>query len=499
MQGKRQVFDRVETTVGAVRDRFSRRYVVVAGCVAVLAACFPHPADAQDQAGAPAAASSPEPGKKSGADTMPPWAGDLSTRSDLLGSIGGLRPVLDRYGVSFGLSETDEVFGNATGGVRRGAIVEGLTQMSVGIDTAKAFGLEGGIFNVSAFQIHGRGLSSQNLQNLNVVSGIEADPATRLNELWYQQSFWNGKVDVKIGQQSADLEFTVSDYEALFLNSGFGWPTLAAVDLPSGGPDYPLPTPGIRIRARPNDKVTALLGLYNGSPAGLRPGDPQQNDPSGTNFDVSSGAFAIGEVQYALNHEKGAAGLPGTYKVGAWYNSNRFADAFYQTGATAQPPGVLVGIPRSKRGDWSVYGTLDQLVHRPSPDSDSGLGVTARVMGAPSDRNLVDLFVQGGVTYKGPFGRANDTTGIGVEWARIGARARAGDVAAEQAGAPIGPVRSSETVIEATYQAQIKPWWQLQPDFQYVFNPGGGVLDPANPTRRIGNAAVFGLRSLVTF
>ncbi len=488
------------TIIGAGRRRSQRSLVRLAGCVAVLALCLPHPTRAQDQAqpGAAVPAGGSQPGNKADAGAMPSWAGDLSTRSNLFGSIGGLRPLLDRYGVSFGLSETAEVFGNATGGVRRGAIVEGLTQVSVGIDTAKAFGLDGGIVNVSALQIHGRGLTSRNLQNLNVVSSIEADPSTRLNELWYQQSFWNGKVDVKIGQQSADLEFITSEYEDLFINSGFGWPTLPATDLPSGGPDYPLPTPGIRIRARPTDQLTALLGLYNGSPAGLRPGDPQRNDSSGTNFDVSSGAFAIGELQYAVNREKHAAGLPGTYKVGAWYNSNRFADAFYQSGATAQPPGVLVGIPRSKRGDWSVYGTLDQLVHRPSPDSDGGLGVTARIMGAPSDRNLVDFFVQGGVTYKGPFGRANDTTGIGVEWARIGARARAGDIAAGQ-GAPVGPVRSSETVIEATYQAQIEPWWQVQPDFQYVFNPGGGIADPGNPTRRIGDAAVFGLRSVVTF
>jgi porin len=32
-------------------------------------------------------------------------------------------------------------------------------------------------------------------------------------------------------------------------------------------------------------------------------------------------------------------------------------------------------------------------------------------------------------------------------------------------------------VIEMTYQAQLKPWWVLQPDLQYVINPGGGVLN----------------------
>ena len=30
------------------------------------------------------------------------------------------------------------------------------------------------------------------------------------------------------------------------------------------------------------------------------------------------------------------------------------------------------------------------------------------------------------------------------------------------------PVRSGEAVIELMYQAQLKPWWMLQPDLQYV-------------------------------
>ena len=61
------------------------------------------------------------------------------------------------------------------------------------------------------------------------------------------------------------------------------------------------------------------------------------------------------------------------------------------------------------------------------------------------------------------------------------------------------PVRTSETVIELTYQLQLAPWWQLQPDFQYVVNPGGGVPNPNAPGQRIGNAAILGLRTTITF
>ena len=406
--------------------------------------------------------------------------------------------MFDRVGVSFGLNETTELLGNPTGGVRRGAVVEGLTQMSVGIDLAKALGLQGGIFNVSAFQIHGHGLSFEDVRNLDVISSIEADPSTRLNELWFQQSFGD-KFDVKIGQQSADLEFITSEYEDLFINSGFGWPTLPAEDLPSGGPAYPLPTPGIRLRAKPNHSIIALLGLDDGSPAGLRLGDPQVNDPSGTNFDVSSGYLLIGEAQYLVNREKEAKGMPATYKVGAWYNSNRFKDPFFTNGAIVPAEGPFAVTGGSRHGDWSAYGTLDQLVYRPLGAEDGGLGLTARAMGAPGDRNLVEVFAQGGVTYKGAFDRQSDTMGIGVERAHVSSRARAGDLATAEVLGSFYPLRNNETVVEATYQAQIAPWWQVQPDVQYVLSPGGGVPDPIRPGHRIGDALVLGARSVVTF
>jgi porin len=47
------------------------------------------------------------------------------------------------------------------------------------------------------------------------------------------------------------------------------------------------------------------------------------------------------------------------------------------------------------------------------------------------------------------------------------------------------------------YQARLKPWWMLQPDLQYVINPGGGVLNSEGGLRR--NALVIGVRSVLNF
>jgi porin len=89
--------------------------------------------------------------------------------------------------------------------------------------------------------------------------------------------------------------------------------------------------------------------------------------------------------------------------------------------------------------------------------------------------------------------------GIGFGIASISGGAQAFDRDTAFFAGTLLPVRGTETFIEVTYQITVAPWWQVQPDFQYVFNPAGGVLNPNDPTRRIGNEAIFGMRSTLTF
>ena len=96
-------------------------------------------------------------------------------------------------------------------------------------------------------------------------------------------------------------------------------------------------------------------------------------------------------------------------------------------------------------------------------------------MGAPGDRNLISFSVNAGVTMKAPLpGRDDDTFGIGWGIAKLSQNAIRSD---RDASAFIGPtpIRSNENFIEVTYQYQAAGWWQIQPDFQYVFMPSGGI------------------------
>ena len=463
------------------------------------------PAPAAGQSDAQPAAPATADSAAAKPDATPPAPTGFWERSNLLGDMGGLRPWLGNYGVTVGLQETSEYLNNLSGGTRRGGAYDGLTQIGIGVDTQKAFGLPGGIFNVSGLQIHGSNLSSRDLQTLQAASGIEANDATRLWELWYQQSLLGGKVDVKVGQQSLDQEFMVSQCAATFMNATFGWSVLPSVDLPAGGPAYPLSSLGARLRVTPSDNWTVLAGVFDGNPAGDGVGDPQTLNAHGTNFNLHDSALFIGEVQYALNpapSDPAAAkptGLPGTYKLGFWYDTQQFPDQGFDTNGLSLANPASNGIAQSHRGDYSFYAVADQMVWRPGADSPQAVGVFARIMGAPGDRNLVDLGINAGVTLKAPFkGRDNDVVGLAVGYAQIGSHAQ--DLASDTAAYTPGyPSRSAETILEATYQYQVTPWWQLQADFQYAFRPAGGIPNPENPSQRIGNEAIVGLRTNITF
>ena len=445
------------------------------------------------------------------ATPAPPPVPDLFSqdRSTLLGDMAGLRPALDKLGVTLAIQEDDEVLGNPSGGVRRGAEYDGLTTMTLTLDTGKAFGWEGGTFNISALQIHGRDFSDDNLHVLQLASDIEAANATRLWELWYQQTFLGGKADIKIGQQSVDQEFLVSQFAYFFMNAATGWPVLTSENLYGGGPAYPLSSLGVRLRGHPSDAITVLAGVFDDNP----PGGPFSNDAqvrgpeaAGARFNLGTGALFIAELQYAANQPPADAkapqpvGLPGTYKIGAYYDTGSFPDQrFDDTGVSLASPSST-GIPRMHHGNFGMYMMVDQTVWRPDPKGPRALGAFLRVMGAPPDMNLVSLSANAGLNLKAPLpGRDADIFGIGYGVARISDRAIALDADTVLFTGADLPIRSAEHYIEISYQAQLTGWWHLQPDFQYFINPGGGLPNPNAPGQRTRNAAVLGLRSTIAF
>src|SRR5208282_1224768 len=226
---------------------------------------------------------------------------------------------LANYGVTLTILENIEIFGNLTGGGTQGLGPKGLTTVTLQMDTEKAFGLKGGTLNVSGLQIWGGDFSTGNLVVQQTLSDIDAPAGVRLWELWYQQKFGD-KFDIKVGEQSLDEEFIIAPSgNALFVNGVSGWPGLPTIDLPGGGPAYPLAGLGVRGRVQATDNITVLAAVFNGSPIPRDSPNVAESNPNGVSFPLDTGSLAIAELQYALGSSASGkpssdAPLPGVYK-----------------------------------------------------------------------------------------------------------------------------------------------------------------------------------------
>jgi porin len=133
---------------------------------------------------------------------------------------------------------------------------------------------------------------------------------------------------------------------------------------------------------------------------------------------------------------------------------------------------------------------------------DRGVGVFGRLSGAPADRNLIDLYADGGIEFIGlSQKRPDDKFGIAAGYAHISKRAQQLDADYRIFVSPAWPQRSFEGLLTAVYQYQVRDGWTLQPNFQYIIRPGGGATSPSGAFAgvRLKDAAVFGLRTTLKF
>jgi porin len=389
---------------------------------------------------------------------------DLQTQSVSVkfahsGSADGHRKALAERGITYELNYIGEWQMNASGGIGRDGFYIGRLETVVDVDLAKVAGLQGLGFHINGFQIHGDGVTGAKIGNLMPTSYIEALPTTRLSELWLEQQLIDKALSIRFGQLAADSEYNTSTYANQFINSTFGWPAIFSADLPSGGPAYPFAALGVRVKFDPDKNVSLLASVLNGDPAGPGRGDPQTRNRYGLNFRLQDPALILGEVQYRYNQAPGTAGLAGTLKLGGWHHFGTFDDRNAEVGSSPSATPSSHGMSTRVRGNHGIYGVIDQQIWKlQSGDPDKGVGVFVRGSASPSDRNLVDLYVDGGIVFAGLIPRRpDDVVGIGAAYAHT---SRSGDIP-----------RSYEALLEANYQAQIVPGLQIDLDLQRIIIP----------------------------
>ena len=339
----------------------------------------------------------------------------LWSRDTFTGDWGGDRTGLSSKGVDLRLTYTSEVFGNLAGGLKRGATYEDLIRFQADADLGKLLGWTGGSAHVSADQIDDGGQNIEDLVGaLSDPSNIDALPTTRLYTLWVQQELGNGG-SARVGQIAADDEFLISSTASGLINNTFAWANIVDINLPGGGPAYPLPTPGARLKLEPANEVALLAAVFSGDPAGdcLDGENPQICNKHGTTFSFTGGALFMAEAQYRPNASSHGAVLS-AYKLGGFYHTADFADLAFGNGNNGRIVSLAVdpSDPLEHEGNWGVYGVIDQVVWRSGA---SAFTMFWRGGVVPADRNLVSWYMDGGVGVTGPLrARADDTLSLGV-------------------------------------------------------------------------------------
>lgn len=434
----------------------------------------------------------------------PPAQGEepsLWTRDTVSGDWGGVRTQLSQRGIDFDLTYTGEVFANLSGGLQRGAAYEDLIRFQVDADLEKLIGWRGGSARVAVDQIDNGGRNAEDLVGaLSDPSNIDARPTTRLLTLWVQRELGDAG-SARIGQLDASNDFLVSSTASGLINNTFAWANIVDVNLPGGGPAFPLPAPGARLKLTPGRDIRALAAVFSGDPAGAcrEDEDPQVCNKHGTTFSFTGGALFLGEVQYWPHAASRPDIAQSSYKLGGFYHTGDFADQSRGNGNNGQIVSLAVddSDPLEHQGNWGVYGIVDHSVWRNGP---RGVAVFWRGAVVPKDRNLVSWYMDGGFAVMGPLrARRHDTLAFGVAYSNISSDAANLDGIRQRIRGSAFPIRNGETAFELTYKMQLAPWWTVQPDLQYIVHPGGNIPDPDDPDTVIEDSFLIGLRTKLTF
>ena len=432
-----------------------RRLILWVALVGVGLAATP-PAYAQEEADEPAASAQEE------ADE--PAIG-LPTDAETQGrtrpvSAPSATPTAETPAVDLFILYTFDIWHNARGGLGRGWRYLDNLDVTLTVDAERAIGWRDATLFVYGLYNNGQGLSGELLGDAQGASNIETGVrALRLYEAWVEQRL--GRASIKLGLYDLNSEFDEHQTGSLFLNSTHGLgPDLAQSGL-NGPSVFPVTSLALRVDYQIDERWRVRAAVLDAVP-----GDPGRPRRTAIRLRDAEGALLIGEAQYQTRNTRAI--------LGYWRYTAGFDPVF------AAPAS------RTQRGNDGLYMMVEQRLSRIGADGERGLAGWLR-LGFASDRfNPIDQTLSGGLAYTGPVAaRPGDQVGIAFGRARFGAPYRS---AMELAATPS---TRSEFNIEASYRAVLTPWLSIQPDFQYIINPGG------NPD--LQDAVVFGLRTQVGF
>ncbi len=332
--------------------------------------------------------------------------------------------------------------------------------LTLALDMDSLVGARG--LTLFAYGLYNNGVSfSGDVGDVQVSSNIETGVrAVRLYEAWAEQQLFGERASIRFGLYDLNSEFDVLEVANLFLNASHGiGPDIAQSGI-NGPSIFPSTSLAARLSVSPVEGLILRLAVLDGVP-----GDPDRPRRTTVRLSGEDGVLLIGEADYQR----------GDWRIiaGGWGYTAQAVDL-----VASEAAGEEVGGPGGNRGgylrgEWTMW--------RDPARQGRTLSGFARVGFADRRYNEFSRFYGVGLVATGlSAARPDDQLGISV------ARAVAGQPARTVATVSGSEIEHAETSLELTWRAPITDWLTLQPDLQYIINPG---LDPL-----ASNAVTFGFR-----
>lgn len=394
-------------------------------------------------------------------------------------------PEMRKSGFDLNGSFTADLLGNPTGGFSQGFAAASSMGVQLIVDLDTLADLKGTQFITSMIWRAGDNLSAERIGNLFTVAQLYGGQNLRLYEFMLRQKLLDDQLTIEAGRTAAFDRFLSFPIFWNYVNNGIcGNPKGIFYSVPAFGQSvYPTSSWGLFSKWEPKDQHWYVqAGGY------LLDSQDGDNSTSGLNwtFDVDLGPAAFVQTGYKLNDEATDTGLPGEYAVGGFVSGDNQPKYLNPTESQSNAGGYFFLEQMLFTHDHSE-ANLKRKRNFWGPGTMEGLSAFTAIVVTPMDSiSMFPLYVDGGLTYQGIIpGRPDDFLSFGAMWGGVSDKLQASQ---RTAGTP---VQSSETVLELNYRYYATPFFYIQPDIQYVIDPGA--------TGTIPDALVLGAQVSVNF
>ncbi|MEI7596475.1 MAG: carbohydrate porin [Bacteroidota bacterium] len=298
-----------------------------------------------------------------------------------------------------------------------------------------------GTLFVQAMSTFGQAPSGNYLYDAQTFSNIEAEKHIALYEAWYEQVI-KEKLTIRVGQLDMNADFMVNDYTSGFINSSHGVLPTASANMPLS--IFPLLAPGAFIKYDFNSRLEMQASVYKADP-----GDFTSN-PYGVNWKKcfeNKHSLYMYEATYKFLSKDSVYTGKASFGIGleetdmfTWKNESFKAKDFY-------------------------YLSISKLVIPSKTNNENGLGIFAVGSIAPYKKVFASKYYSFGISFNG-FKRKESAVSIGFLSLSPDARFNESNINYINLG------DSYENVIEFIGNYRINKYLSIQPDVQYIIQPG---------------------------